>query len=371
MKTIIEDKYIIFLVFSGVVGLFTNIPKEYGTYVGTGGWVIILIDLLLILPPSFAIVWLNKQHEGRVIPEYLVEILGKYLALPINILYFTRFFMLVPLMTRALLGMVKSTSLETTPIWPLAFIFLTCACYAASQGIKSLSYICQFFVLTALILSSILFFALLSKGGFINLRPLFVKEDIPLYFKESIRNLRIFFGAGVLLVVPFSKKDNKKTNMYLLIGYMIITLFYLFVFWGTVSVSGINQTVLFDDIFFIAVRSVEIENLEILKRLDGLAIAAFTFTSLMMVAVDIYGSAVVFKYYLEKTKMPKKMTLSFSCIVISVIGFVLCVIIPSTFALSKYLLISYKIAWLTSMILPIVLFIIVKIKMRINKETSQ
>lgn len=371
MKTIIEDKYIIFLVFSGVVGLFTNIPKEYGTYVGTGGWVIIIIDLLLILPPSFAIVWLNKQHDGRVLPEYLVEILGKHIALLVNILYFIRYFVLVPLMTRALLGMVKSTSLETTPIWPLAFIFISCACYAAAQGIKSLSYICQFFILTALILSSILFFALLSKGGFINLRPFFVKEDIPLYFKESIRNLRIFFGSGVLLIVPFSKKDNKKTGKYLLIGYVIITLFYLFVFWGTVSVAGINQTVLFDDIFFIAVRSVEIENLEILKRLDGLAIAAFTFTSLMMIATDIYGSATIAKYYLEKTKMSKKSTLSFACITVSILSFILCIMIPSTFALRKYLLISYKIAWITSMIIPIVLCIIVKIKRKINNDTSQ
>ncbi|WP_097027056.1 GerAB/ArcD/ProY family transporter [Clostridium peptidivorans] len=371
MKTIIEDKYIIFLLFSGVVGLFTNIPKEYATYVGTGGWVIIIIDLLLILPPSFAIIWLNKQYEGKIIPEYLVEILGKYIAFPINIIYFIRFFIIVPLMTRALLVMVKSTTLETTPIWPLALVFISCACYAATQGIKSLAYICQFFVLIALAVSSILFFALLSKGGFINLRPFFVKEDIPLYFKESIRNLRIFFGAGVLFVMPFSKKDNKKANIYLLIGYIIITLFYLFVFWGTVAVAGINQTVLFDDIFFIAVRSVEIQNLEILKRLDGLAITAFIFTSLMTVAIDIYGAAVILKYYLEKTKIPKKTTFSFSCIATSIAGFVFCIIIPNTFALKQYLSIAFKMAWLTAFIIPMILFVIVKIKNRISKETSQ
>lgn len=371
MKTIIEDKYIIFLVFSSIVGLFTNLPTEYGSYAGTSGWVIIIIDLLLILPPSFAIIWLNKQYEGRIIPDYLNEILGKYLALFINILYLIKFAMLVPSMTRSLLGMVKSAILQTTPIWPLAFIFIACGCYAANCGIKYLSYICQFFILIALILSSIVFFTLLNKGGFINLRPFFIKEDIPLYLNESIRNLRFFFGAMVLLVVPLNKENNKKANIYLLIGFIITTLFYLFVFWGTISVCGIDSTVLFDDAFFIAVRSVEIEKLEILQRLDALAIAAFTFTSLIIVALYIYASAAVLKYYLDKTKISKNITLSLSCIIVSIISFIICITIPNEFALARYLQISYIISWFTSMIIPIILFIIVKIKKKSNKQISQ
>ncbi|MBM7871750.1 spore germination protein [Clostridium pascui] len=367
MKTTIEDKYIIFLVFSGIVGLFTNLPTEYGSYAGTGGWVVIIIDLLLILPPSLAIIWLNKQYDGRIIPDYLDEILGKYLALPINILYFIKFAMLVPSMTRSLLGMVKSSALQTTPIWPLALIFIACGCYAAACEIKYLSYICQLFILIALILSSIVFFTLLSKGRIINLMPFFIKEDIPLYFKESIRNLRFFFGTMVLLVVPLNKKNNKKASIYLLIGLILSTLFYLFIFWGTVSVCGINSTVLFNDAFFIAVRSVEIQKLEILQRLDALAIAAFIFTSLMIVALYIYGAAVVFKYYLGKTKTLKNITLSFSCIIVSIVSFLICIIIPNEFFLVRYLEISYMISWFTSMIIPIILFIIVKIKKKINK----
>lgn len=371
MKATIEDKYIIFLVFSGIVGLFTNLPTEYGSYAGTGGWVVIIIDLLLILPPSLAIIWLNKQYEGRIIPDYLGEIVGKYLALPINILYFIKFAMLVPSMTRSLLGMVKSTALQTTPIWPLALIFIACGCYAASCGIKYLSYICQFFILISLILSSIVFFTLLSKGGFINLRPFFVKEDIHLYFKESIRNLRFFFGTMVLLVVPLNNKNNKKASIYLLIGLIISTLFYLLVFWGTISVCGIDSTVLFDDAFFIAVRSVEIQKLEILQRLDALAIAVFIFTSLIIVELYMYGAAIVLKYYLDKTKILKNMALSFSCIIISIISFLICIIIPNEFALGQYLSISYKLSWFTSVIIPIILFIIVKIKKKSNKQISQ
>jgi len=371
VKTIIEDKYIIFLVFSGIVGLFTNLPTEYGSYAGTGGWVVIIIDLLLILPPSLAIIWLNKQYDGRIIPDYLDEILGKYLALPINIVYLIKFAMLVPSMTRSLLGMVKSSTLQTTPICPLALIFIACGCYAAACEIKYLSYICQFFILIALTLSSIVFFTLLSKGGFINLRPFFIKEDIHLYLKESIRNLRFFFGAMVLLVIPLNKKNNKKANIYLLIGLIISTLFYLLVFWGTVAVCGINSTVLFDDAFFIAVRSVEIQTFEILQRLDALAIAAFTFTSLIIIALYIYAAASILKYYLVKIKVLKNITFSFSCIIISIVSFLICIIIPNEFALGQYLSISYKLSWFTSVIIPIILFMIVKIKNKRNKEISQ
>lgn len=369
MKAAIEDKYIIFLLFSGVVGMFTNLPKEFGKCAGTGGWVVIVMDLLFILPSSFAMISLNKHFEGRLIHEYLKDCLGKYISIPVSFLYFLRYFMLVPLMTKSLVSLVRGTVLETTPTWPLALLFIGCACYAASQSIRTLAYICQFFVSIALFLCCILFIAMFSKGELINLRPFFVKEDIPTYFNESIRNLRIFFGAGVLFMVPFSEKENKHSSKYLLIGYLLIALFYLLVFWSAVVVKNIYDTVLYDDIFFLTVRTVEIERLEILKRLDGLAIAAFIFTSLMMVAVDIYCSGMMLSYYLSKANL-KVINFNISCIIISVIGFVLTIIIPDTFTLKKYLQISYIIAWMTSLIIPPLLFVIIKVKGKLKKNCT-
>lgn len=361
MKEVIRNTEIFFLILAGIVGISLNIPKDLGMYAGTGGWTIPLIEGILIFFSGLIIAALNMKYEQKAIYQYLQDIMGKYLSPLIMLIYLLRFIVLGSLVTKALLQIIKSTILDKTPYWPLVLLFLLCALYAASRGLQALAYICEFYYLFLMILSVIVLVTMFNGGEAINLLPLFVKEDIPLYLKESLRNIRIFLGLDVLLFIPLNKQNNKNMNFTLLLSIMFIALFYIVSFEATVVVSGIEDTVLYDDIFLLSVRRVEIYGIEVLRRLDGIAITNFMLSILMMVALDIYCAGATLNHYFKKTKF-KKINLGISCSIATIICFIICIRIPDAFVLTKLLEYSIPLSVATCLVIPVLLFIIEAVK---------
>jgi spore germination protein len=361
LKEVIRDTEIFFLTLAGIVGISLNIPKDLGMYAGTGGWSIPLIEGVLIFFSGLIILALNIKYENKAIYEYLQNIVGKYISPFIMLIYLFRFIVLGSLVTRALLQVIKSTILDKTPYWPLAFLFLLCALYAASRGLQALAYICEFYYLCLIILSVLVLATMFNGGEAINILPLFVKEDIPLYLKESLRNIRIFLGLDVLLFIPLNKQNNKNVKFSLLLGIIFIAIFYIVSFEATVAVSGIEDTVLYDDIFLLSVRRVEIYGIELLRRLDGIAITNFILSILMMVALDIYCAGATLNQYFKKTKL-KKINLGISCSIAAIICFFICIRIPDAFTLKKLLEYCVTLSVTTCLVIPILLFIIAVVK---------
>lgn len=366
MKEVIKNKEIFFLVLAGIIGLSLNIPKDFGMYAGTGGWIIPLIGGGAVLLSGFIILALNLKYEQKAIYEYLQNIVGKYLSALIMLIYFFRFIFLGSLVTRALLQVVKGTILTKTPYWPLAFLFLLSALYAASKDLQSFSYICEFYYLFLMLLSILVLATMFISGELINVRPFFVKEDILIYLKESLRNFRIFLGLDVLLLIPLNKQANKNINFTLMLSIIFICIFYVVGFEATVAVSGIYDTVLYDDIFLLSVRRVEIYGIEFLRRLDGIAITNFIISILMMVALDIYCSGTILNHYFKKMNF-KKINLGFSCSIAAFICFLICISIPDTFVLNKLLAFSFILLVITCLVIPILLFTIVVVKNYVKK----
>jgi spore germination protein len=361
LREVIKDKEIFFLILAGIVGLSLNIPKDFGMYASTGGWIIPILEGAVVLLSGFIILALNLKYEQKAIYEYLQDIVGKYLSALIMLLYFFRFIFLGSLVTRALLQVIKSTIMDKTPYWPLALLFLLCALYAASRGLQALAYVCEFYYLILMILSVIVFATMFNSGEAINLLPLFVKEDIPLYLKESLRNVRIFLGLDVLLFIPLNKEKNKNINFTLLLSIIFIAMFYIVSLEATVAVSGIEDTVLYDDIFLLSVRRVEIYGIELLRRLDGIAIMNFILSILMMAALDIYCAGSILNHYFKKTKF-KKINLGIPCSIATIICFIICIRIPDAFVLTKLLEYCIPVLAATCLVIPVLLFIIAVVK---------
>jgi spore germination protein len=366
LKEVIKNREIFFLVLVGIIGLSLNIPKDFGTYAATGGWVIPVVGGGAAILSGFIILALNLKYEQKAIYEYLQNIVGKYLSALIMLIYFFRFIFLGSLVTRALLQVVKETILIKTPYWPLAFIFLLSASYAASRGLQSFSYICEFYYLFLMLLSIIIFATMFSSGELINVRPFFVKEDTLIYLKESLRNFRIFLGLDVLLLIPLSKQHNKNINFTLILGIIFICIFYIVGFEATVAVAGIEDTVLYDDIFLLSVRRVEIYGVEFLRRLDGVAITNFIISILMMVALDMYCAGAILNHYFKKMNF-KKINLGFSCLIVAFICFLICIYISDAFVLTKLLTFSYMLLTVTCLVIPILLFIMIVVKNYVKK----
>lgn len=361
MKEAIGNKQIVFILFASVVGFPFSIPKDFAIHAGTGGWTIAVISALLALPPIFMISSINIQHQRKGIHEYLEDITGKYLALPIMIFFLIRYLSSTMMVAGSITRLVRLTILEFTPLWVLFLVFIACCSYASSKSLTSLSYIYEFYGLLLTFIFSILISAMFIKGDFINLRPFFVKEDVPIYFKESFRNLIAFAGFDKLLFVPLFRRENKNIHKYLIISILLITLCFIASFEATLAVSGVNETVLYDDIFFLSIRGIELHHFDLMRRLDLFALSNFIFSSLMIVSFNLYATNIIINHYLQKLNF-KSITVADISVIIYIFTSIICISFASIFASEAYVKITSNIAIVTSYIIPIILFMIVKVK---------
>lgn len=77
MKKTIGNLQLSALIFAGIVGLSLDIPKDFGRYSGTGGWMVAVINTPIVLIPGLMIISLNMKKEEKPFYEYLEDIRGR------------------------------------------------------------------------------------------------------------------------------------------------------------------------------------------------------------------------------------------------------------------------------------------------------
>ncbi|MBM7871752.1 spore germination protein [Clostridium pascui] len=361
MKEAIGNKQIVFILFASIVGFPFSIPMDFAVSAGTCGWTIAIICALLATPPIFMISSINMHYEKRGFHEYIEDIAGKYLALAIMIFFLARYLSSTMMVAGSITRLVRLTILEFTPLWALFIVFIACCSYTSSKSLTSLSYIYEFYGLILTFIFSLLILAMLTKGDFINLRPFFVKEDMPTYLKEGFRNLIAFAGFDKLFFVPLFRKENKKIHKYLVVSILLITICYIASFEATLAVSGVNETVLYDDIFFLSIRGIELHHFDLIRRLDLFALSNFIFSSLMIVSFNLYASNVIIYHYLQKLNF-RSVTIPLISVIIYIFASIICISFASIFTSEAYVKITSNMAIVASYIIPIILFTIVKVK---------
>ncbi|WP_186428981.1 GerAB/ArcD/ProY family transporter [Clostridium sp. BSD9I1] len=361
MKEAIGNKQIVFILFASIVGFPFTVPKDFAIYAGTGGWTIAIICALLAAPPIFMISSINMHYEKKGFHEYIEDITGKYLSLAIMIFFLIRYLSSTMMVAGSITRLVRLTILEFTPLWALFIVFIACCSYTSSKSLTSLSYIYEFYGLVLTFIFSLLILAMFTKGDFINLRPFFVKEDVPIYFKESLGNLIAFAGFDKLLFVPLFRRENKNIHKYLIISILLITFCYIATFEATLAVSGVNETVLYDDIFFLSIRGIELHHFDLMRRLDLFALSNFIFSSLMIVSFNLYASNMIISHYLQKLNF-KSISVPAISVIIYILASIMCISFMSICSSETYVKITSNIAVVSSYIIPIILFTIVKVK---------
>ncbi len=357
MQTTFTNRQISFVLFGAIIGYgVMGMPKTMVEAAGTGCWISIAIGTLVAALVVLGLTYLNYVHKGKTICEYSEELTGKTVSVIIRCIYVLFFFVLLTLVIRLSSEIVKYTILLKTPIWAISLALTLLTVYTLMKGIKTIVRICVFLGVVVLFVALASHIVVSTQGEWINLQPIMGSEPFMAYVKGAAKTALPFFGIELLLVVPFGKDNNKKVFLYTTLTVIAIGLFYIFVVYSCLSVMGEGSIVYYRDAVLATIRRVKFEQLEFLKRLDGIAIVAWIFAVYCSVCLLAYGASKMIG------SMIKKPHHNLTVLIVGALAYIAGVSINSyEFAIKLFEYCSYA-GIATAFAIPLMLIIMTKVK---------
>lgn len=362
MNRSVTNRQLAFLLFGIMVGYGSILlPKILGEYTATGGWVSILLGAFMAFLLTSNIVYLGLIHKNETFFDYSKALTGKYISAILVFFYIVFMFMMSSMITRLSSEVIKQTILLKTPIWVLICMFLLVTYYAVIKDINTIARLSEIYVIVIILFGLGIQFAAFITGNMINLMPYFVWEDLPNYFSGSLKIKLAFSGMAILAVIPFGKKQNNRTFIYIGIMILLIAIFYIIQFESSIAVMGVDSIVKSNDVLFTAVRLIEIPVLQVLRRLDGIFITAFILSVFMNITLYAYGSIFLL------SKLFSKIPIKLIALAVLLLSFFVCQL-PKTYDSAQNVLENTSLYGMF-IISPGNLFILILSKVKKNVKT--
>lgn len=357
MNNFLTNRQIAFILYCIIIGYgIINIPKNAAEIAGTGMWVTLIILTVIFMLITYMITYLQYVYEGKTIFEYGKDLVGKpitYLLTIIMLIYFLVHFAMI---IRFYGEIIKLNLLFRTPIAVICLVFFGVVCYAMTKGIKVIARICEIYGFLNLIGFIFINSLLVTKGKFINLQPLFVKEELTSYLKGLLKMIPTFLGMEVLLFLPISKGSNKKIFRYTTFMIGIIGIMYIFVAESTASVVGVEYVVFLKESLFSVVRGVDIYYLEFLRRLDGVYMIFWTMN--IICAVSLWGYGIM----TFTSKIVPKVKTNYIAVAAAILAFILSQLPKSKEQIELVLKYNSYLGIVICIVIPGILLAITKVK---------
>lgn len=357
MNKFVTNRQIALMLYCIIVGYgVIEIPKSVAEGAGTGGWFSILVAGIIFIFITYVITFLQYVYEGKTLYEYSELLVGKfmtYIFLIICILYFFTYF---TMLARAYAETIKITILNKTPVLFICMLLYIVVFYALRKGINVIGRVCEvygFFNIVGIILVN---FLLCTKGRLVNIRPLFTVEDLITYFKAIPKTILPFLGMEMLLFIPISRTNNKNIFKYTTSIVAFIVILYIYVVESTFSVVGVDTIVSLKATVFTIVRGVDIRSLEFFRRLDGLYVIYWSMN--IVCAICLWGYGVI----VFTSKIFKNIKYNFLVIIVMFLSFIVSQIPKTKDQVETILKYSSYSGILVFGVIPIILFIITKVK---------
>ncbi|QGU94322.1 GerAB/ArcD/ProY family transporter [Clostridium bovifaecis] len=270
--------------------------------------------------------------------------------------YASYFFIFFAMITRIYSETVRITILTKTPSWTIALFFFMVVYYALKNGLNVIARVCEIYGIINIIGNVFMGVILFTQGKSINLRPVFVKEDILTYIVGVPKLVFIFLGVEILLFIPFNKKSNKNVFKYTTTIIGVTGLLYLLVSEAVISVVGADTVMLYKASLFNVVRGVDVRYLEIFRRLDGIYIIIWTFNIFCSVTLWGYGVITCINKVFKNSQGRNRV------LYITLLAFIVSQIPGSTNDVENVLKYNGYLGYLTSLVIPSILLIITKVK---------
>ena len=363
MNTPLTNRQIAFVVYCTMVGFgIINIPRDMAEAGGTGGWIPVAILTVIFMLNVYIISYLGYINNGKTLLEYSEKLVGKFFTYIIIIIYSIYFLGYFSLITRIYAETVRMTMLPRTPSWAITIVFFLLLYYSLSKGLNVIVRVCEMYGFINIVGNIFMSIIIFTQGEIINIRPLFVKEDLMMYLSGTSKLLFAFLGVEMLFMIPLSKEKNSKVFKYTPAIVGIIGAMYILIGESAISIGGTELVTLYKASVFNVVRGLDVPFLEILRRLDGIYIVVWS--------LNIICSLSLWGYGLQHC-INKGINIKENKVILALIVLAACIIaqIPeSTNDVEKLLKYNGYLGYITSLSIPLILLIITKVK-KYDKKT--
>lgn len=357
MENNVTNKQFAFIIYCIVVGYgIIDLPKSTAEIGGTGGWVAILISTLMFMVITYIITYLQYEYEGKTLYEYSQQLVGKIITYVLVIIYIIYFFLYFTMIIRIFCETISLTVLPKTPIIYMLITLYIVIYYEIVHGIDVMARLCEIYAFCNIIFSILFGLILFSQGKIVDIRPLFIPQDIGTYFKSISKMINPFLGMEILMVIPVNKSRNNNLPRYtsLMIGF--IGSLYIYISLSAISVVGVESIVTTKASIFDIAKGTDIYYLEFLRRLDGIYFLAWTLNIVCAVSLWGYG-VIVFVNKCFKNRKYKLMVIS-----VILLSFTVGQLPKSIDEVNKVITYTSYLGIVTSLIIPVTLFFITKVK---------
>ena len=365
MNEHLTNRQIALLVFGGIVGYgVINLPKNLAEASGTGGWIPLLITIVIVIIAGYMFTFLGYVHKEKTIYDYSILLTGKYIGNILIFLYLVYFFSIFTITSRISSEVIKIALLSKTPVSALTLLLMLVCYYAITKKLKGIGRLCELYGMIIIIFGLIMHILISTQGKLINIMPLVPPIGIIAYFKAVPTTIyALLIGVEVICLVPFHKGINDKSIFrYVTFIIIFIGFFYIFIVESCISVLGPDNIIYYNDALMSTIRRIDIEYLDFLSRLDGV------FAALWMLAIFttvlLYGYATIFIL----SKWFDKVSFNKIGLIVIVIGFSTSLLPKTLDDLHKILVYIGYYSIFTALVIPLIFVIITKVK-KYDKKT--
>lgn len=357
MNESITNRQIVFMIFAVVIGYgIINLPNRAATEAGTGAWVPLLINTVIVALFTYFISYLGYNHENKTVFEYGQKLLGKTFGKLITIIYIVYFIILFSYLVRAYSEIVTLVFLPNTPVWSISLFLLLVAGYGITKDLGTIARLSEIYIIFVIIGFMVIQIILATQGELVNIKPIFGSEDIIKYSKASFNLFLPFIGPEIIMFIPLSKEKNKGIIKYSILSIIFIGMLYIFVVESTIAVVGVEDVTYYSASLFKVLKGIDLVYLEILRRLYGYYFIFWT----MNLFCDI--CIVAFLILQQSKKIFKKASSNISVLFIIIIVFIISWLPKTPSEIEILPNTATVLSVITLMIIPLILFIITKVK---------
>lgn len=335
------------------------LPSPLVRYSGNDAWILCIAAGLINLIFVYIMCNLGKRYSSYGLVGTLKFMFGKVLGTIIAIPVFIYFILISSFEIRIFAETTKMYLLNKTPLEYIILPLLFLAFILTRKGIEPIS---RFFELVAPIIFIVIVFIMiimLPRSDYSNLRP-FLNSPLKSYITGFPQSLFSYSGFELLLILfPYIREPKKacKTSM---ISLTLVNLFYAIIIIQCIARLGVEETKNLMYPTMSLIKSSDVPG-AFIEGIEGLLMAQwvlFVFTTLV---AYFYGAGVVCSDILKQRE--KNHILALLLPVIYIMALQGESIVDQSNLTNKILYFQYY----TIIVLPVIMFIISKIKRRAAK----
>ncbi|MEX2416015.1 MAG: endospore germination permease [Paenibacillaceae bacterium] len=233
MKEFISYRQSVFLLsmILPITGHMLLLPSIFSLS-GRDAWIAIVVTMPLGLLFGFVLFRLHTLHPSKTLVEMLEHGFGRIIGKGLTVGLVAYFLYMLVITLYGLFDFIQVVFLPETPRWAISIAFYMVVLYGIRVGIESVARMSQPLVLLIIITGGSIGIATIPVKDHSNLFPLFEHGWVPLL--SGILVTTAFFGECVILLMLKLKKDYSASKSLLLTNSVLIILVTI-MFLGTVT----------------------------------------------------------------------------------------------------------------------------------------